>query len=515
MIENLARQGVFQPHLLISGLEANANRIVLHLPDGSSLTGRELADETSRYIAALKASGVDEHSRVALLSTNRVEVMHVMHATLIMGSLFTPLHPLGAIDDFSFIVDDAEIDVLIFDPKFEQVVKALRERHSGMKTLLSFGQTHAGQDLVAIAKSQLAAPLAHPELGGSEIFRLSYSGGTTGQPKASQSDHDTALAMTQIQMAEWEWPAEVRQLLVAPLSHTGGLMFLPTLLRGGSFYVIAGFEPVAVMEAIEKHKITCLLMVPTMIYALLDHPRFDEFDLSSLETIFYGASPMSVPRLQEGIRRFGPKFFQFYGQVECPMTITVMRKAEHIADDPERLASCGRPVPWVQVALLDSEGQLVADGTPGEICVRGPLCAPGYRNRPDLNADLFRNGWLHTGDIAIRNRNGFLCIVGRAKDMVITGGFNVYPREVEDVLACHPAVAAVGVFGTPDEHWGEMVTAAIVLRSGMDASADELALLVRQAKGVHQAPKRFHFLETLPLTPLGKPDKKALRRMFP
>ncbi len=507
-------QEKFTPHLLIDMLRVHADREVLFLPDGSAQTGREIAEETSRYCQAFKALGLDRNSRIALLSGNRAEVIHITHATLIETMLISSLHPMGAVEDFVYVVEDANIDTIIFDPKYDALIAEVKERCPHLERVWSLGPSDAGRDLLPIVAEQQPAPLVAPPLTGEEVYRLTYSGGTTGKPKGIEGSYRCFLSMTQIMMAEWEWPEDMRQLLVSPLSHTGAALFLPTLMSGGSFYVIPGFEPVAVMEAIQKHKINCLLMVPTMIYALMDHPRFSEFDLSSLETVIYGASAMSVPRLQEAIEKFGPVFFQFYGQVECPMTITIMRRSEHLVDDPERLASCGRPVPWVDVALLDHKGEQVGEGEAGEVCVRGPLVMPGYYNKPELTEEAFKHGWLHTGDIAVQGPDGFLRIVDRAKDMVITGGFNVYPREVEDVIIAHPAVASVAVFGVPDEKWGEMVTAAVVLKPGMEATCEELVKSVRAAKGRHQAPKAVHFMDAIPLTNLGKLDKKKLRAQF-
>ncbi|MGE4322772.1 MAG: AMP-binding protein [Sphingobium sp.] len=507
-------QGVFQPHMIADGLKTHANRPIIHLPDGTSQTGAQVADEISRFIQALPAAGASAGSRLAILSGNRAEVLHLGHATMFIDVLYVPLHPLGSVDDYLYVVEDAGIDTIVFDPKFEDRIAALKERAPQVKTFLSFGPSTIGTDISALAAAQTPAPLVPPALTGDEVFRLAYSGGTTGKPKAIQANHRTAHAMTVIQMAEWEWPAEIRQLLCAPLSHSGASLFLPTLMRGGAVYIQPGFDPVEVMKAIETHRINCLLLVPTMIYAILDHPRFDEFDLSSLETIFYGASAMSTARLKEGIAKIGPVFFQFYGQSEAPMTVTVLRRGEHDVTDDKRLASCGRPVPWVHVALLDHNGNEVPDGEPGEICVRGPLVMPGYLNKPEQTAEAFAHDWLHTGDVAVRDPGGFLRIVDRSKDMIITGGFNVFPREVEDALSSHPAVATSGVFGTPDDHWGELVTAAVVLRPGMSCTPEELTLHVRQLKGVHQSPKRIEFIEAIPLTAVGKPDKKALRARF-
>jgi fatty-acyl-CoA synthase len=286
------------------------------------------------------------------------------------------------------------------------------------------------------------------------------------------------------------------------------------LLRGGTMLVLPAFDPVAVMQAIQEHRINCVMLVPTMIYALLDHPRFGEFDLSSLETVFYGASAISPMRLKEAIERIGPVFSQFYGQAEAPMVVTVLRKAEHDVNDLRRLASCGRPVPWVHVELLDANNRPVADGEPGEICVRGPLVMDGYRDNPELTAQTFDGGWLHSGDVAVRDPGGYLRIVDRTKDMIVSGGFNIYPREIEDIIGLHPAVSQAAVIGVPHPKWGEAVTALIVLRPGQSAAAQELIALVTERKGAFQAPKYVRFIDSIPQTAVGKPDKKALRALY-
>jgi fatty-acyl-CoA synthase len=387
----------------------------------------------------------------------------------------------------------------------------LKARFSDRLSLLSLGPCDGAPDLNSLATCLDPVPLVVPHIDGEDVARLAYSGGTTGKPKAIQLTHRVIASTIMIMTSEWEWPPDPRQLLCAPLSHSGGLCFLPTILRGGSVRLAPSFDALRIMQAIDRFAINCILLIPTMIYALLDHPRLGEFDLGSLETIFYGAAPMSTSRLREAIARFGPVFFQFYGQSEAPMSVCVLRRGEHRLDREDRLASCGRPVPWLHVALLDADGSEVADGEPGEICVRGPIVMPGYLNQPQQTAEAFRNGWLATGDVAVRDAEGFLRIVDRAKDMIITGGFNVYPREVEDALSRHPSVASAGVFGLPDPHWGEIVSAAVVLRTGETATAEALIAHVRGLKGPVQAPKRLFLVDRLPLTALGKPDKKALR----
>jgi fatty-acyl-CoA synthase len=268
-----------------------------------------------------------------------------------------------------------------------------------------------------------------------------------------------------------------------------------------------------VLRTIEEKRITATMLVPSMLYVLLDHPDSRTRDLSSLETVYYGASSINPVRLAEAIERFGPIFAQYYGQSEAPMVISYLAKGEH---DARRLTSCGRPSAFLRTALLDESGAPVSPGTPGEICVAGPLLAGGYWNLPAVTAETFTaDGWLHTGDVAREDEDGFWYIVDRTKDMIVTGGFNVFPREVEDVVAEIPAVAQVGVIGVPDEKWGEAVTAVVVLKPGVSVDLDTLTAdiqaLVRDRKGPVHVPKQVIIAESLPLTGLGKPDKKALR----
>jgi fatty-acyl-CoA synthase len=277
---------------------------------------------------------------------------------------------------------------------------------------------------------------------------------------------------------------------------------------------MSGFSDEEFFGMIEEHRITATMLVPVMIYVLLDSPMATTADLSSLETIFYGASPMSPTRLAEGIRTWGNRFFQFYGQTEAPMTLSVLHKDDHDPDDLERLGSAGRPVPWVRLGLLDDDNREVAEGEAGEICVRSPLVMRGYHGLPEQTAETTAGGWLHTGDIGRIDDDGYLFIVDRKKDMVVTGGFNVFPREVEDVIARHEAVAQVAVVGVPDDRWGEAVKAVVVLKPGQTVDAATLVDMVKEAKGSVQAPKSVDFVDQIPLSPLGKPDKKALRAQY-
>jgi fatty-acyl-CoA synthase len=500
--------------VLVNALNQDPGRPLLHLVDGPTLTVGEVRDATSQYVQALAGLGARQGSRVALLSTNRPEVLHVSHAVQILAGVYVALHPLQGLADHLHALDDAAVEILVFDAARQSFRAAeLAAARPGL-TLVAFDETPLAPDLCAIATAIAPQPLVAPRVEPHEAMRIGYSGGTTGKPKCLITTQRASIATLQLLMSEWEWPNPPRVLSCAPLSHAGASMTLPTLLKGGSLMVLPGFEPVAVMQAIQDHRINSMLVVPTMIYALLDHPRFGEFDLSSLETVFYGASAMSPGRLREAIQRIGPVFAQYYGQAEAPMVITYMRKADHDVGDLRRLASCGRPTPWIELALLDSENRPVADGEPGEICVRGPLVFDGYKDNPTLTAETFAGGWHHTGDVAVKDPDGFLRIVDRTKDMIISGGFNIYPREIEDILSEHPAVAQAVVIGVAHPKWGEAVKAVIVLKPGHSAPADELTALVAGRKGGFQAPKSVDFVEAIPQTPVGKPDKKAVRRWY-
>ncbi|AWZ26415.1 AMP-binding protein [Rhodococcus pyridinivorans] len=504
----------FTPDLLITALDRSADRPALHLGD-VVLTGAEMRAAISRFQQALASVGVGQGTAVAMLSKNRPEVLISMGATMVAGCRTTALNPMGSLSDHLYISTDAEIETLIFDPRhFEERAAELREQVSTLKNLFSLGPSSVGTDILALSEEFTEQRLVSAPVDIEDTSSIVYTGGTTGKPKGVMGSFRSGAALNQIQMAEWQWPEQPRFLVCTPLSHAGAAFFVPTLLRGGCLYVLPHFDPALVLEAIEKHRINATMLVPTMIYMLLDHPDFDSRDLSSIETLFYGASAMSPSRLREGIERLGPVFFQFYGQSECGMTISVLRKEEHLPDDPSRLASCGRPVPWLDVRLLDDDLNEVPQGELGEICVRGPLVMKGYLNKPEETAEALRGGWLHTGDVARADKNGFMTIVDRKKDMIVTGGFNVFPREIEDVISSHPAVASVAVVGVPDTKWGEAVKACVVLRDGQSVPVEELIEKVRAAKGSVHAPKSVDFLDALPLTPLGKLDKKTLRASY-
>jgi len=523
--EDLLRHPIHSGHITVSALKRHKDKPVLFLGD-TTLTGGQLAERISQYIQAFEALGAGTGSISGLLSLNRPEVLMIIGAGQTQGYRRTALHPLGSLDDHAFVLSDAEVTSLIIDPNpmFVERALGLLEKVPSLKQILTIGPVpdalagHAAVDLTAEAAKYEPKPLVAADLPLDHIGGMTYTGGTTGRPKGVMGTTGSITTMTTVQLAEWEWPENPRFLMCTPLSHAGAAFFTPVIVKGGELIVLTKFDPAEVLRVIEEQKISSTMLVPSMIYALMDHPDSHTRDLSSLETVYYGASAMNPVRLKEAIKRFGPIFAQYYGQSEAPMVITYLAKGDH---DEKRLTSCGRPTLFARTALLGDDGKPVAQGDVGEICVSGPLLCGGYWKLPEATAETFRDGWMHTGDLAREDENGFWYIVDRTKDMIVTGGFNVFPREVEDVVAEHPSIAQVCVIGTPDEKWGEAVTAVVVLRP--DAATDEASVAtmtaeiqsaVKDRKGSVQSPKQVIVVDSVPVTALGKPDKKAVRAQF-
>ncbi|HEY5638290.1 MAG TPA: AMP-binding protein [Burkholderiales bacterium] len=506
--------GCTMGELIIRALQRGGDRIAFIL-DEQSISYRAFAAQLSQMVQALSARGVKQGDAIAVLSSNRPEAFLVSAAGYLMGLRSTWMHPLASEDDHAYLLEDSGVQHLVVDPgMFAARAVSLRKRVPGVQAIYGLGPNGFGEDLLAAASAFTPGPL-HSVAAPEDLCTLIYTGGTTGKPKGVMHSHRVQVTMVMTELAEWDWPQETRLLAMTPITHAAGAMIVAVLTRGGTFVMAKGFEPQRFFELVERHRITCTFLVPTMVYVLLDHPGVAQADLSSMELIIYGASPMAPARLVEGMRRFGPVFMQLYGQSEAPNCVTVLHRHEHDPENhPERLASCGTAVGSSLVRLLDDEGHEVPAGEVGEICVRGPLVMLGYWNKPEETAKALRHGWLYTGDLARQDADGFLYIVDRSKDLIISGGFNVFPREVEDVLTQHPAVAAAAVIGVPDAKWGEAVKAVVVLKAGATVPPEELMARVREAKGPVQAPKSVDFVDALPVTGLGKPDKKALRAKY-
>lgn len=501
--------------LTLSALRRYSHRIAFK-QDGEQRTYRETEEEISLVAGLLQARGLRNGEGVGVLSPNRPGVFSVQSGTGFAGGRITSLHPMGSLDDHRYTCDDAELRFLFVDPGYAARALELLEQCPTVEAVFCFGPTdQAGLEdlpsqLAAVAPLALDYGMRLPE----DVSWLAYTGGTTGVPKGVMLQERGVAHMALCGSTGYDLPSERRYLAAAPISHAAGMMIVPTLLKGGCVSMLRSFDPQTWMDTVAADDITVSLLVPTMIYALLDHPGLDSADLSSLHTILYGASPMSPSRLKEGMRRIGPVFAQLYGQAECGGLIASMSRVDHESDDPERLASAGTPMPGARVAILDDQGNPCGMGEPGEVCVQGASVMLGYWNQAELTADTLQGGWLHTGDIAVWTADSFFTLVDRKKDMIVSGGFNVFPREIEDVLSTHPAVSNSAVIGVPDDKWGEAVTALVVLKPGQECDPETLRALVRERKGAIATPKTIEFIDSLPLTAVGKADKKALRARY-
>jgi len=306
-----------------------------------------------------------------------------------------------------------------------------------------------------------------------------------------------------------------RYLALAPLTHAAGALCFPVMTLGGQIVIMPKPDLTEFLALIERHQITHTFLPPTLIYMLLDHPGLASADLTSLRCLWYGAAPMSVSRLEQALTRIGPVMGQLFGQSEAPMMISTLAPADHFHPDGslarERLSSAGRPTPLTTVAIMDDAGHLLGPGERGEIVIRGSLVMAGYYKNPQASAEAARHGWHHTGDIGYLDEDSYLFIVDRAKDMIITGGFNVYSAEVEQVLLAHPAVQDCAVIGLPDEKWGERVTAVLQLRPGHAVASDDVRAFVKDRLGSVKAPKQVEVWPDLPRSKVGKILKPEIR----
>ena len=478
--------------------------------DEATVTYEELGQLISQTAQYFDSLGLRPGDTVAQLGVNRFEVFATIVAIYMRGLRSVTLHAQGSEDDHAYVLNDCQAKVVIVDAYHETRGTALKAKCEHVTAWISIGTLAGYTDLQAAVKDY--TPQALISYGDSEhIIRLAYTGGTTGRSKGVMLSNRALATNAILDVSTKEWPDEVKYLCVAPISHGGGSLVTPTLMQGGCVTLLRGFSVNGFIEATNRYGCNVTWMVPTMLYALLDSPRVDEIDWSRFHALIYSGAPASPTRIRQALNLFGPILIQSYGQTEAPNDVLILGRSEHAELSDEQLASAGRPYPLLRVALLDDNGHEVAEGMRGEICVRGPLLMSGYFNKPQETEATLSGDWLHTGDIAYKNRDGLFYIVDRKKDMIITGGFNVYPKEIEDAICTNPAVAAAAVIGVPDAKWGEMVIACVQLKDGVTLSGEEIIAQVRLAKGAVATPKRVEFMTHLPLTALGKIDKKALR----
>jgi len=478
----------------------------------------------SRKIArAMWAAGLEAEERAAILSPNDARVLLSMLGLMRAGAAWVPINYRSAADANVAYMNYVETAWFFYHSSFSAQAQELRKRVPTLRHLICIDAEDAGNpSLEAFMKQGENAPekdWGDPYGNPDGLVGLVPTGGTLGPAKGVRVTNRAWGAM--LEMASHYWRCEDLDpvcLSVAPLSHAAGVVALAMLTLGATNVVLPGFDALEVARAIERHRVTHLFLPPTALYKLLALPEIGKFDYSSLRILLIAGSPVSPDKFRQAVEIFGPCMCQCYGQTEAPMLLTWLDPktvaAAAAGDHPERLRSCGQATSAVQLAIMDEEGTLLPPNQTGEIVARGSLVTPGYYNLPEATAEIRRFGWHHTGDVGYRDEQGYFYIVDRKKDMIITGGFNVFCAEVESGIMALPEVEECAVIGVPDDTWGEAVKALVVLRQG--ASLDEQAVIEHcKAKlGGMKAPKSVEFRAEIAKTPAGKIDRKTLRAPY-
>ncbi|WP_433302099.1 acyl-CoA synthetase [Actinoplanes sp. CA-030573] len=475
--------------------------------DGETRTYGEVRRLSFRIAAALAARGVVPGERVAVLSGNDPTAFTCVFGISRAGAVWCPINPRNEAYENRELLALFGCTALIYQESFAPLVAKIRAELPELRTLVCL-ETEFDDFLASAGSDDVDRPARD------DLAMIVGTGGTTGRPKGVELTGDNLLAMTAITLMSYPWADRPVYLALAPLTHAAGVLCFPVLAKGGEIVIMRKPDVGAFLALIERHRVTHTFLPPTLIYMVLAHPGLDEADQSSLRCFWYGAAPMSAARLEEALRRIGP-MAQLFGQTEAPMMISTMAPADHYRPDGsvarDRLSSAGRPSPLVTVAIMGPDGALLPRGGTGEIVCRGPLVMRGYHRDPAATAAASAHGWHHTGDIGYLDEDNYLFIVDRAKDMVITGGFNVYSTEVEQALMQHPAVQDCAVIGLPDDKWGERVTAILQLRAGATADKEEVAAFVKARIGSVKAPKQIEIWDDLPRSKVGKVLKSDLR----
>ena len=486
-----------------------------------TITFREAEARVNRLAHALLSLGGQPGDRVGMLVPNCYQGLETLLAPMKAGMAVVPmnirLHPT----EHEYMLNDSGAFALIYGEEFRDHLAQARGNLTSVKHVICVGRGAAG-DLAfdQVLEGQRETP-PDPAIEADDLAWLFYTSGTTGRPKGAMLTHRNLITMVE-QFLLCINPARLGDVLLhaAPITHGSGCAIFHHIAVGAAsaFPVTRAFDPPRIFEAIERYRATTMFLVPTMINLLLASPDRTKHDLSSLHTIFYGGAPMYVEQLLEAVRAFGPIFVQLFGQGEAPMACTSLLKEEHLAgDDPvklKRLASAGRETTAVRVRIVDDEDREVPAGQMGEIVGRGDLLMKGYWNKPEATAETLRGGWLHTGDIGYLDPDGYLYITDRKKDMIISGGSNIYPREIEEVICRHPAVFEVAVIGVPDAKWGETVKALVVLREGLRATEAEIVEHCKRHMASYKKPQSVEFLPALPKNAYGKVLKRELRDRY-
>lgn len=484
---------------------------------GRRFTWHDLEGRVARLAGALRAAGVEKGDRVALLAMNGHHSFETYFAALWAGAIVVPFNHRLSPTELAEQVADASPVALVVDDELLPLAGGLADAAPSLAAVFHVGEhptpfaAHAYE--AAIAE---AAPIADAERCGGDVACLFYTGGTTGAAKGVMLTHANILANSVNFIAGTGVDQSIVHLHCGPLFHVAaGVRLFSVTMLGGRHVMLPRFEAREVLAAIAEERVTLATFVPTMLRALLDEPGTEGFDLSSLSIITYGAAPMAEAMLRAVMARLpGVRFVQSYGMTETSPIITMLGAEDHgdAAAAAGRLRSAGRAALLAEVAVVDARDRPVATGERGEIVARGPMVMAGYWNRPDASAEALRGGWMHTGDVGYLDADGYLYVVDRLKDVIISGGENVYSQEVENALATHPAIAQCAVFGRPDERWGETVHAVVVPRAGVAITEEEVQAHCRATIARYKCPRSVEIRTSpLPLSGANKILKTVLR----
>jgi acyl-CoA synthetase (AMP-forming)/AMP-acid ligase II len=497
---------------------------VAYVQDDRQYTFQEVGELSCRIANGLLALGLPKETKGAVWAGNDVVAWTCTLGLWRANMCWIPVGARSSAEENHYLLDAFDCEVLFFQKYFAPVIAELRPRLPKVRLWICIDDEPAdfpgARSLAGWVADQ---PATRPEVAVDmdDVVMLSSTGGTTGKPKGVMNTHRSTQTFCAHFLMGCPYGAQERpvNLAAAPMTHTAGLLSVPCTSRGGTVVVVTKPDPALLLGAIPKYRVTELFLPPTVIYRLLEIPDLGKkVDFSSLKYFMYGAAPMSVEKLKQAIQVIGPVMMGGYGQTEAPASIAYLPPDAHfeggrLASD-ERLSSVGRPNPLIRVEIMDDANEILPPGGTGEICVRGDLVMKGYYKAPDKTAETIVDGWLHTGDIGHLDAEGCLHITDRKKDMIISGGFNVYPSEVEQVIWGHPAVQDCAVIGVPDEKWGEAVKAVVELNAGQQVTADDLIALCKEKLGSVKAPKSVDFVDSLPRSPVGKVLKKDLRARY-
>jgi len=485
-----------------------------------TLTWGEAQRQTHRMANALIRSGVQPGERAAILAKNCIEFALFYYAAAKCGVVPVPLNYRLAPPEWAAIIDDAGATFMLARGEFVDAADGLRGELPGITTWVALDATAPSGwipfgDWVDDVSDTAPAHVADP---GDVLYQM-YTSGTTGRSKGAVLTHAAVCAQLDQLGGITSLRAGGRSLVVVPMYHgAGAVTTLMAVQRGAALHIMDDFDPAAVVDALSRHGITGTTLVPAMIQAcLVLVPDVAQRAYDSLDFILYGASPIAVETLRQAMAVFGCDFMQAYGMTEATAGLAYLTPQVHrraLAGAPELLLSCGRPLPGTEIRIVDADDQEVPVGEIGEIVARGPQIMREYWNQPEATAQTLAGGWLHTGDAGCVDDEGFIYVRDRVKDMIISGAENIYPREVENLLFEHPAVADAAVIGVPDERWGEAVKAVVVLRTGSDATDEELISFCRKRIAHFKCPRSVDFVAELPRNPSGKVLKKDLREPY-